>query len=97
MPRRERPAGSRLLRWVWMGLAAAAIYKELKLPAEERTWHGEVAGFVPYDFRVPTMDRIRDRLWNPEGNLIGPHVVGVGWALNLGRAWQLAKEAMESS
>ena len=94
--KKERGSGS-FLRWVWMALAAAAIYKEMKLPPEERTWHGEVAGFVPYDFRVPTMDRMRDRLWNPEGPLVGPHVFGVGWAVNFGRAWHMAKDAIDSA
>ena len=93
MPMKEDRKSPSLLRWVWMVLAAAAIVKELKLPPEERTWNGQLAGVVPYDFRMPTMDRIRDRLWNPDGQLIGPHVFGVGWALNLGRAWRMIKEA----
>ena len=69
------------------------VRTERKVPPEERTWHGQLAGVVPYDFRMPTMDRVRDRLWNPDGQLIGPHVFGVGWALNLGRAWRMIKEA----
>jgi len=76
------------LRNIWR-LAVAiigvvAIVQELRKPAEERTWHGEVAGFVPYDFRRPTMGRVRDTYWNPEGPIISGKVFGVGWAPNLG-------------
>jgi uncharacterized membrane protein len=39
---------------------------------------------VPYDFRVPTFRRVRERLWNPEDpRIFTPTVFGVGWALNL--------------
>ena len=38
---------------------------------------------VPYEFRPPTISRIRERLWNPEDKRIfTPHVFGVGWAVN---------------
>ncbi|HXL89037.1 MAG TPA: hypothetical protein VN969_08660 [Streptosporangiaceae bacterium] len=63
----------------------AAIVTELKKPAEERTWTGKVAGVVPYDFRKPTADSVRDKLWNPAGNFWSPSVFGVGWSPNLGR------------
>ena len=61
-----------------------AIVQELQKPSEERTWHGEVAGFVPYDFRTPTMGRVRTTYWNPEGPIVSGKVFGVGWAPNLG-------------
>ena len=39
---------------------------------------------VPYDFRVPTVDRIKDRFWNEDDERIFmPSVFGVGWSLNL--------------
>jgi hypothetical protein len=63
----------------------AAIATELNKPAEERTWHGTIAGVVPYDFRRPTPERVREKLWNPAGNFWSPSVFGVGWAPNLGR------------
>lgn len=45
---------------------------------------------VPYDFRVPTVDRIKRRWWNKEdGRIFMPCVFGVGWALNL---FQLAEK-----
>jgi hypothetical protein len=70
-----------------VGLAAvgAAIATELKKPAEERTWHGKIGGVVPYDFRRPTADEAREKLWDPKGNYWNPTVFGVGWTPNLGR------------
>jgi hypothetical protein len=68
---------------IWLAFFGA-IYQELKKPAEERTWHGKVAGIVPYDFRVPTIERVREAYWNPESDvLFTEKVVGVGWAVNL--------------
>jgi hypothetical protein len=68
---------------IWLAFFGA-IYQELKKPAEERTWHGKVAGVVPYDFRIPTIDRVREAYWNPDSEvLFTEKVVGVGWAVNL--------------
>jgi len=68
---------------IWLAFFAA-LYQELKKPAEERTWHGKVAGVVPYDFRVPTLARIREAYWAPERDvLFTEKVVGIGWAVNL--------------
>jgi len=67
-------------------LGVAAVVKELRLPAEERTGHGTVAGFVPYDFRPPTTERVRDAVWAPDDpRILKPHAFGVGWTLNVGR------------
>lgn len=45
--------------------------------------HGKFL-FVPFEFRVPTIQRVRERLWNPDNDsLFTPHVFGVGWSLNL--------------
>ena len=63
----------------------AAVATELKKPAAERTWHGTIAGVVPYDLRRPTPETVREKLWNPAGNFWSPSVFGVGWSLNLGR------------
>ncbi len=74
---------SRLLRWAVLVLVGAAIYDQLRRPAAERTWHGRI-GFVPYDFRPPTVERLRERLWNPDDpRIFTPHVWGVGWTINL--------------
>ena len=68
---------------IWLAFFGA-IYQELKKPAEERTWHGKVAGVVPYDFRVPDLRRIREAYWDPASDvLFTEKVVGVGWSVNL--------------
>lgn len=67
----------------------AALAEELRRPPDQRTWHGAVAGLVPYDFRPPTLARLREALWQPEGPLVVGQVFGVGWALNLGRLARL--------
>ena len=67
----------------WVALIAA-IYQELRKPPEERTWHGKVLGSVPYDFRVPTVERLRDAYWSPETDRVfSDRVFGVGWAVNI--------------
>ncbi len=72
------------------GLFALAVRKELKTSPEERTWSGEVAGFVPYDFRFPTFDRFLDNWWNPDlARLLTPTTIGIGWSFNLGRIARL--------
>lgn len=69
-------------------IGVVAIVQELRKPAEQRTWHGKV-GFVPYDFRIPTVERMRDTYWNPDGPLISGRAWGVGWAPNLGAVKKL--------
>ena len=83
----------KVIRLITLGLAVAAVVKELRTPAEERTWHGQVAGFVPYDFRFPTVARWRERMWNPDSSrVIVPRVFGVGWSLNVGRVVALVRQ-----
>ncbi|MBT8198532.1 MAG: hypothetical protein KJO84_08565 [Acidimicrobiia bacterium] len=65
-------------------VAIAAIVKELRTPKAERTWHGTLGDVVPYDFRMPTMDRIKATMWDPDGKVIVGRPFGVGWTLNLG-------------
>ena len=49
---------------------------------------------VPYDFRMPTMDRLRRRLWNPDDQRVfTPSFFGVGWSLNL---YQVRRKLRES-
>lgn len=64
-------------------IGVVAVVQELRKPAAERTWHGKVADFVPYDFRIPTVDRLRSTYWNPEGPVLPGKAFGVGWAVNL--------------
>lgn len=66
-----------------VAVVAAAVVRELRKPSAERTWHGQL-GAVPYDFRRPTLARLREAWWNPRSNqLFTPRDFGVGWALNL--------------
>jgi hypothetical protein len=77
----------RLVRFAAFGLVVAAVATELAKPEPERTWEGRVFGMVPYDFRPPTWQRIRDAYWNPDSDhLFSERVFGVGWAVNLHRA-----------
>jgi hypothetical protein len=96
--RRRRGGIQTVIRLVMLGLAVTAVVKELRTPAEERTWNGVVAGFVPYDFRRPTLDRFRERMWNPEGeHVIGPRVFGVGWTVNVGRLVALVRKRVSGT
>lgn len=78
----------RIGRTIWQCALAVigviAVVQELRKPPDERTWHGKVADFVPYDFRMPTLERIRATFWNPEGPILSSKVFGVGWAPNFG-------------
>jgi hypothetical protein len=80
-----RPAAKDLWRLVLALIGVVVIIQELRKPPEERTWHGKL-GFIPYDFRMPTVERFRQTYWNPEGPLVSGKAWGVGWALNLGAA-----------
>ena len=83
----------RLYRMAVFGVVVVAVATELSKPAEERTWHGKALGYVPYDFRPPTWQRIRDAYWNPESDsLFSDRVFGVGWAVNLYRAKTLLED-----
>ena len=83
--RREMGALGWILRTVSFGLVAAAVYKELQLPADKRTWHGRLFDFVPYDFRIPTPRKLVRAFWNPDSsNIFSEQPFGVGWTINVG-------------
>lgn len=66
-------------------LVGAAVVKELRRPAAERTWQGRIAG-LPYDFRPPTAERVRAEFWAPDNQaLFTPHAFGIGYGVNLAR------------
>ena len=57
---------------------AAAVYAYRTRQPEGRLLN------VPYDFRMPTVERLRRRMWNPdESRVFTPAIFGVGWSLNL--------------
>jgi hypothetical protein len=77
----------RAVRMVWVALVSAAIADAFR----NNRRHGELFGFVPYDFRLPTADRAKQRAWNPDSQrVLTPVTFGVGWTLNLGRLARLA-------
>ena len=89
--RRRKSTFRTLIKLTALGLGIAAVLQEVKKPAEEREWHGIVAGFIPYDLRPPTMARARSRWWNPEEpRVFVPKVFGVGWTANVGRVARIA-------
>ena len=39
---------------------------------------------VPYDFTMPTPQKVRDRFWNEENQtIVTPPLFGAGWSINL--------------
>ena len=84
----DKKKGRLSVRKTWrlalLTIGVIAVVKELQKPPKERTWHGKVGDLVPYDFRVPTIERIRATYWNPDGPFLPSKAFGVGWALNLG-------------
>jgi hypothetical protein len=74
----------RLLNWLAIALLIASIITELRKPKSERTWHGKLMGFVPYDLRLPNFARARATFWDPDNpNALVPTLFGVGWSVNL--------------
>lgn len=73
-----------LLRTLILGVVIGAVYTELRKPPQQRTWHGKVAGVVPYDLRVPKLDDLRRAYWNPRSQAVfTERPLGVGWAINV--------------
>jgi Family of unknown function (DUF5808) len=82
----------KLARAAGIALIGAAVVTELRKPAGERTWHGRLAGFVPYDLRPPTVARLKAAWWSPEEpRIFTDRPFGVGWAVNVGRLVRLAR------
>ena len=75
---------SGLLTWLCLDVAIVAVVQELMRPRQFRTWHGRVAGLVPYDFRRPTIGRVLNAMWAPDNpRLLTDTAFGVGWSVNL--------------
>ena len=69
-------------------LAATAVhaYREGKT-------HGNYYG-VPFDFRVPSAEKARRLLWNPDDpRVFTPPLFGAGWSINFYQAVQQMREA----
>ncbi len=77
-----------------IALVIAVLRKEMNKPADQRTWSGEVAGFVPYEFRIPNLERIKASWWNPDQDrILTPMVWGIGWSINVGRLARMLGKA----
>jgi hypothetical protein len=67
-----------------IALSVAAVVRELRRPRAQRTWQGRVAR-VPYDFRAPSLTRLRHGVWQPtSSDVVVPKSFGLGWTVNLG-------------
>jgi len=77
-----------------IGVAVAALIQEVRKPRAARDWHGRVGGLVPYEFRPPTMGRLKETYWEPDDDrVLTPTAFGVGWGVNLARVARLAGSA----
>ena len=73
----------RLAQAAAITVTMVALCQEMEKPKEERQWHGKV-GFIPYDFRLPTLARLRECYWNTEETRIfTDKAVGIGWGINI--------------
>ena len=87
------PSLRRAVTITGVALVGAAIVTELRKPPGDREWHGRIAGLVPYDFRLPTFERIEERWWNPaDPRILTEHVFGVGWSINLAQVVHLVRD-----
>jgi hypothetical protein len=72
-----------ILSILFLVYVAIAITQQLQRPPEERTWYGKIAG-IPYDFRIPTVERLRATFWNKDtSQILVPQAFGIGWSINL--------------
>jgi uncharacterized membrane protein len=63
-------------------LIGLAIREQLQMPKDQRTWHGTLFN-IPYDFRWPTIKRLREAFWNKDtARVLVPHAFGMGWTIN---------------
>jgi len=63
-------------------VTVAAVCQELEKPKDERCWNGKL-GLVPYDFRLPTINRFKETFWNEDTDRIFTKAAfGVGWGIN---------------
>jgi hypothetical protein len=94
MARSSKPLSGRkgFIAGLALALVVAAVRAELKRPPAERTWHGRLWGWIPYDFRPPTVTRLRQSLWDPSSErIITDRSFGVGWSVNFAALVQSIK------
>ena len=72
----------RQLGSIWRLVATIFTVAAVVYAYRSRQSHGTYHR-VPFDFRFPTIGRVRERLWNPsDQRIFTPSVFGVGWAVN---------------
>ncbi|MDP2660515.1 MAG: hypothetical protein Q8R28_07290 [Dehalococcoidia bacterium] len=72
------------LKVVGIGLVMAAVVQELRKKPTERTWRGRLTFSIPYDFTIPSVERIKEAYWNTQDDhIITDRVLGVGWGVNV--------------
>ena len=83
---RFRVSGVRaLLGIAGLSLVGLAIRDQLRRPAPERTWHGQLWGTIPYDLRWPDPQKLLRSFWDPgNADIIKGKAFGVGWDVNFG-------------
>jgi hypothetical protein len=73
----------------WRAVTALFTLATVAYALKARRSHGTFLK-VPFEFRVPTLQRIKERLWNPEeSRVFTPRVFGIGWTLNFHRVLSL--------
>ncbi len=73
----------------WRALTALFTLATVTYALRNRRSHGNFLK-VPFEFRVPTLQRIKERWWNPEETKVfTPRVFGIGWTLNFHRVLSL--------
>ena len=78
----------RAVRKLWVVVLGAAVVDAVRNDRD----HGELFGIIPYDFRVPDVERAMRQIWNPQSaRILTPRTFGVGWSVNLGRLARLAR------
>ena len=77
---------------------AAAVVEQLRRPAEQRTWQGRAFDVVPYDFRVPTMERLVEAYWNPSSaTIFTDRPLGMGWAINFAALYGWLRSQLQAA
>lgn len=73
----------RISTLVGVGLVVAAVVTELRKPAGQRNWQGQVAGVVPYNFRPAVGSGTRPEPGpGKRDKVLVPRSFGVGWSVN---------------
>ncbi len=63
-------------------LMGLAVREQLQMPKDQRNWQGTLFN-IPYDFRWPTVERLRETFWNKRtSNVLVPTAFGMGWTIN---------------